>query len=383
MTAQAVTISSAADASGAFTVSGVFWLTPPANNVVPKPFFRSAVPNIAPADLAALRAGVVVEQPFTAPTGFGASGSQTYPAATAQAAVDTDIDAMRVAAQAALLNPPLATLINRAETAGVWAPYAGLIAAALPTGPTPQVVTDLYLASAQGLMPNITSGLNFGYVPAAAAAGTRILATTYAPAAPGVGAQRSMSSSSAADAAAGTGARTVLITYLTAAFVVKTETVTLNGVTAVNTANTDIAYIESMVVVTTGSGHVNAGAITLFNAVAGGGGTLGQIAAGDSQTNWAHHYVPAGKTCLLTKATFGGTLAAGRGVVNRTGDPSQVNFPVLPFGGQYPHIAGDSKDIDFQRPLVVPGPDYIFLSEIPNSAVVGNVAFGTLHFLQL
>jgi hypothetical protein len=146
--------------------------------------------------------------------------------------------------------------------------------------------------------------------------------------------------------------------------------------------NTDIAYIESMVVATCGSGLTNAGTVTLFNATAGGGGALGSIAANDGQTNWAHHYVPAGKSCLITNVSCGATVVAGRGVLNRTGDPSQSTLPILPVGGQYAHLAGANEDHPFQVPIVVTGPDRIFITEIPN-AITASTAFGAFEYLQL
>jgi hypothetical protein len=383
MATQAVTISSTADASGAFTVSGVFWCIAPANNIVPLPAFRSAVPSVTASDLAALRSGSVVEVPFQAPSGFGASGARSYPSGTTQASVDSDIQTMLTAAQAAVTagNPGLSTAINRAYNGSSWAAYGGTLGA-LPLGTPPQIVTDFYIAIAQGLLPNVIAGRAFGYVSTSAASGVRILATAYSPAAPGAAAQRSVSSSSSSDASAGTGARTVTITYLTTAFLVKQETVTLNGTTAVNTVGTDIAYIESIAVATCGSGLTNAGTISLFNATAGGGGTLGSIAAGDGQTNWAHHYVPAGKTCLVTSVSFGCTITAGRGFANRTGDPSQSTLPILPIGGQYAHLAGGNEDHMFQVPVVVPGPDRIFLTEFPNASTA-STAFGAFEYIQL
>lgn len=138
-------------------------------------------------------------------------------------------------------------------------------------------------------------------------AGTKqaIRATTYNE--PTANAQRSVASSSASDAAAGTGARTVRIKYFT---VTGTgpfeEDVTLNGTAAVATVATNICFIESIRVLTVGSGGSNAGTITLYVNNTGGGGTVGSIAvgtlatgAGDGRTLWAHHYVEDNKTASL------------------------------------------------------------------------------------
>jgi len=131
-------------------------------------------------------------------------------------------------------------------------------------------------------------------------------------------AQRSISSSNANDTSAGTGARTVKITYLDATGAGPfTETVTLNGTTPVNTVATDICYIESIEVLTVGSGNSNAGTITLWTATAGGGTAIGTIGVGtvfggvgDNRTLWAHHYVATGLVCNVTGFIVGATATS-------------------------------------------------------------------------
>src|SRR5882672_113572 len=67
-------------------------------------------------------------------------------------------------------------------------------------------------------------------------------------------AQRSVVSSSANDTSAGTGARTVLVTYYPSDLsYVATEIVTMNGTTAVNMTATDVCFIEKLEVLTAGS----------------------------------------------------------------------------------------------------------------------------------
>lgn len=69
-------------------------------------------------------------------------------------------------------------------------------------------------------------------------------------------------SSSAADAAAGTGARTVLIEGLDASYNLQSETITLNGVTPVVSINSYLR-VFGLVVKTAGSGTTNAGTLTV------------------------------------------------------------------------------------------------------------------------
>ena len=147
---------------------------------------------------------------------------------------------------------------------------------------------------------------------------------------PASNAQRSMASSSANDTAAGTGARTVEITYYTTTGTGPfTETITLNGTTPVNTVATNIRFIEELDVETVGSGGANAGTISLFGSTAGGGGTVGTIGVGniltgvgDNRTLWAHHYVEAGVTAslstLIVGAQSGGSGTSARFFVKST-----------------------------------------------------------------
>lgn len=164
-----------------------------------------------------------------------------------------------------------------------------------------------------------TAGLTFGTV--ALAGGTSgglypIRSTTYTEQT--TNAQRSISSSSANDSSAGTGARTVMITYYdqTGAGPYY-ETITMNGTTAVNTVATDICFVEKMEMVTVGTGGTNAGTITLWTTTGGGGTAIGTIGSGtvvsgvgDGSTLWAHHYVPDGQTCNITGIAVGASQPA-------------------------------------------------------------------------
>lgn len=112
-----------------------------------------------------------------------------------------------------------------------------------------------------------------------------------------------VSSSSTDDASAGTGARTVFIEGLDGDYDVVSETVTLNGQTAVNTTNSYL-YVNQMYVVTTGSGDANAGNINIGTGVvtAGVPATLYDlIATGYNQRTTGHYCVPAGYTGYMVQ----------------------------------------------------------------------------------
>lgn len=115
-----------------------------------------------------------------------------------------------------------------------------------------------------------------------------------------------VSSSSANDTAAGTGARTILVVGLDANYNSISETVTLNGQTAVNTVNSylRITYTELL---TTGSGNGIAG--TLY--IGTGALTAGvpaviywQMEATYNNFSFAGFTVPAGYTAYITSYTI-------------------------------------------------------------------------------
>jgi len=203
--------------------------------------------------------------------------------------------------------------VNVAEWIGNATPTVGqkTMAASLP----------MALASDQSPVPVTISpggsapGFSFGDI--ALAAITTALVTRTALTEQSTNAQRSVVSANASDTSAGTGARQVNITYFDQTGAGPyTETVTLNGTTAVNTVASDICFVEKVEVVSVGSGGVNAGIITLKAATAGGGATIITIAAGDNRTYCAIHYVPTGKSCNISGiACCSNSSVAGNGSV--------------------------------------------------------------------
>lgn len=116
----------------------------------------------------------------------------------------------------------------------------------------------------------------------------------YLPSSATAAASVNIASSSTADTAAGTGARTIRIEGLTTDYVPFTEDVTLNGTTNVNPTN-DIFRINRAYVLTAGSGGTNAGTIT----IADGSGTFTTILAGEGSSLYAVYTVPAGHVGYL------------------------------------------------------------------------------------
>jgi len=116
----------------------------------------------------------------------------------------------------------------------------------------------------------------------------------------------SISSSSTDDAAAGTGARTVLIEGVNGTGGIATEVVTLNGQTAVNTTK-EYDAIERMIVLTVGSGGKNAGIIYAGTGVVTAGVPAvpySAMGAGENISLVGHWTCPTGYTGYLTEGKF-------------------------------------------------------------------------------
>lgn len=118
-----------------------------------------------------------------------------------------------------------------------------------------------------------------------------------------------VSSSSADDTSAGTGARTVLVRGINAGGEEVTETVTLNGQTAVNTANT-YSFIQQVIVMTAGSGKANAGVIYVGTGTVTAGVpavAYNAISIGDNNSLTGAWTCPTGYTGYITF----GSIATG------------------------------------------------------------------------
>jgi hypothetical protein len=246
--------------------------------------------------------------------------------------------------------------------------------------------------------PNSTGGLAMGKsIPSGSGTDAYIplYATVYNE--PTSEAQRSVSSTVAADAAAGTGARTVRITYqnsaLTGPF---TEIVTLNGTTTVNTVATNIRFIEKIEVVTAGTSSRNAGVITLFGSTGGGGGTVTSIGTqnlfvdtigspavnGDNRTLLAHHYVPSTKTATFSTVT-GGTTGNQNGLMflvcknpTVTNDPETVVGDLLTVG-----LNATGLVRELAIPITIEGPAKLTLIVVP--AGNGTSFYGSFDFSEV
>jgi len=141
-----------------------------------------------------------------------------------------------------------------------------------------------------------------------------------------------ISSSSAADAAAGTGARTIEIYGLDAAFNPLQETIALNGQTFVTTTNS-FRRVFCAIVQTFGSGGVNAGDLYIYKTGTGGTitagvpGTLTGVAlkmlVGDNLAFNGLFTAPRGQNYKITMLAVNARAQAGT-LICKHGKPTQA-----------------------------------------------------------
>lgn len=117
-------------------------------------------------------------------------------------------------------------------------------------------------------------------------------------------------SSSASDAAAGTGARTANVHLLDGSNVETVQAVTLNGTTAVALTGGPYRNVNKIWAATAGSGGTNAGTLTVRTA--GGAGTnRGQVPVTRSVSNGLCYQIPSTKVGILEFLQIGiGSLVA-------------------------------------------------------------------------
>jgi hypothetical protein len=139
-----------------------------------------------------------------------------------------------------------------------------------------------------------------------------------------------VSSSSASDAAAGTGARTVQIQGLNAAYEAVVETVILNGQTEVNTTNSYLR-VNKMTVLTAGSGGTSVGNIYAGTGTVTAGVpavVVNQTGILSNESESAFYTVPAGFTAYITRWT----MSSGNGTANTH---TRFTLRVRPQGGVF------------------------------------------------
>lgn len=166
--------------------------------------------------------------------------------------------------------------------------------------------------------------------------------------------QMKVSSTSANDTSNGTGARTIVVSGLNATYDEVSETVVLNGQTAVLTTTTFIRVFRSFVV-TAGTGATAAGTIYIGTGTVTAGvpaTVYAQIVVGENQTLMALWTVPAGYTLYISRGTFSGAS-------NNSAQYILSKFMIRPFNSVFRNVADVTVNsnvisYDFEVPLAIP-----------------------------
>lgn len=171
---------------------------------------------------------------------------------------------------------------------------------------------------------------------------------------PSVALQMKVSSDSADDASAGTGARTVYISGLDANHNVVSETVSMNGQTAVLTTNSYL-HINQCYVATAGSLDSAAGSIYIGTGTVTLGipATVYDVIQYDYNTRVTGSYtVPAGYTGYVSQGLFSSGQSSGSGPV--TGRLMTRGTDDIRRTAAIVTINNGSADYTFEYPLAVP-----------------------------
>ena len=170
---------------------------------------------------------------------------------------------------------------------------------------------------------------------------------------PAAALQMTVSSADADDTSAGTGARTVLITGLNANYAVISETVTMNGQTAVTTTNSFLR-INSMLVTTAGTSLANEGIIYIGTGTVTSGvpATIyNVIAAGFNNATSSQYTIPAGYPGYLAVARIG--LAQDAGTTLITARTRFVGTNGIALTGPVIVTNNGISTIDFPYPIAI------------------------------
>ncbi len=164
-------------------------------------------------------------------------------------------------------------------------------------------------------------------------------------------------STSTVDTSAGTGARTVMVTYLDSTGAGPfTVNFILNGMLPVTASVSNMCFIEKITVLTSGVGAANAGTLTLK----AGAVTVGTINVGDNQTFWAHHYVPVGKITYVSGFSVGSTsttVGAGSVFVLKASTPTiatSIEIQISDFHTLYGQSSTATRN--YNSPIQIVGP---------------------------
>ena len=162
-----------------------------------------------------------------------------------------------------------------------------------------------------------------------------------------------VSSSSASDTSAGVGARTVYIMGINSTGGEVSETVTLNGQTAVNTTHT-YTSIQSCQVMSVGSSLHNVGNINIGTGTVTAGvpaNMYGQIYATENQSLMGYYTIPINHTGYLISGNVScGATQANKSITGRL----KIKTNDVIYTGALVTFSAGTANFDFKYPIRIP-----------------------------
>ncbi len=247
---------------------------------------------------------------------------------------------------------------------------------------------DFFTAVVHGEIPNHSYGTRVGSSADIDATGFMLLSNVTSSANPFIfpsaEQQLRVVSTSASDTGAGAGARQVTIDYFNSpasGWSKKRETITLDGLTPVNTVASDIYRIDRFWVNKTGSGLVAAGDISLQSL--SGGTTFEKVDVGTNVFRSAIHWVEKGKMSMVTDFNMG--VGTNQGVICiLDGSEEDENGNVVIIGKDQFDLNSGAVHAAFNSPIVVQNPNgkAMFFAIAVKGRQANQQASGSFRFID-
>jgi len=162
-----------------------------------------------------------------------------------------------------------------------------------------------------------------------------------------------VSSSSANDSSAGSGARTVYILGINGTGAEVAETVVLNGMSGVITTHSFTA-IQAITVTSVGSGGENSGDIRVGTGTITSGvpaNVYGHVASGENQSLMGHFTIPAGYTGYMARGSISSATQTGSAYL--TGR-LKLRMGGIVYTAAIVTVSGGMVDFNFEYPIAIP-----------------------------
>jgi len=177
--------------------------------------------------------------------------------------------------------------------------------------------------------------------------------------------------------AAGTGIRSLLLEYLDTAGALQSETITLNGTTAVATVATDIDEMLQVSATAVGSAGAAVGTITLKNMA--GATTHEQLAVGTCETRSAIYKVPSSRRAFAFAMELAASVASSFALCSDCNPQTGVVVSGAKFVWSLDQAGAQGHNDDFANSPIGPFPAGArFWIEATGGA--GRTVFGSLSF---